>query len=162
MVQIFIPILGKNGFMLKIRMRKISLLASLIVGLALCAGSAALVSAQGGAGAPNANSTPRELPIKHALGTKLTEKETRGAGVFFQHCALCHLDKTFGAGGAKYCCVRSLGPNLAGMFKDLSPDQEKALRDFIMNGGPTYMPAFKYGLTPKDIDDIIAYLKTLD
>ena len=30
-----------------------------------------------------------------------------------------------------------------------------------MNGGPTLMPAFKYGLTPKEIDDIIAYLKTL-
>ena len=155
-------ILGKNAFMPKIRMGKISLLASLIVGLALCAGSATLVSAQGGAGTPNANSTPRELPIKHALGPKLTEQETRGAGIFFQRCALCHLDKTFGTGGAKYCCVRSLGPKLAGMFRDLGPDQEKAARDFIMNGGPTYMPAFKYGLTPKDIDDIIAYLKTLE
>jgi len=161
MGRIQIPIWGEKGFMPKIRIEKISLLASLVVLWVLCAGYATLASPQGGAGAPNANSTPRELPIKHALGTKLTEQETRGAGVFFQHCALCHLDKTFGAGGAKYCCVRSLGPNLAGMFKDLSPDQEKALRDFIMNGGPTYMPAFKYGLTPKDIDDIIAYLKTL-
>ena len=136
--------------------------ASLAVALALFAGSAALVSAQGGAGAPNANSTPRELPIKHAPGTKLTEQETRGAGIFIQHCALCHLDKTFGTGGAKYCCVRSLGPNLAGMFKGMDPEQEKAMREFIMNGGPTYMPAFKYGLTPKEIDDIIAYLKTLE
>jgi mono/diheme cytochrome c family protein len=30
-----------------------------------------------------------------------------------------------------------------------------------MNGGPTYMPSWKYGLTPEEIDDIIAYLKTL-
>jgi len=146
----------------KIRIEKISVLASLVVLLVLSAGNATLALAQGGAGAPNANSTPRELPIKHALGTKLTEQETRGAGIFFQRCALCHLDKTFGTGGAKYCCVRSLGPKLGGMFKDLGPDQEKAARDFIMNGGPTYMPAFKYGLSPKDIDDIIAYLKTLE
>jgi mono/diheme cytochrome c family protein len=141
---------------------RVGLFASFIVGLALFAGSGTLALAQEGERAPEAAPTNRELPIKHAPGTKLNEQQTRGAGIFIQHCALCHLDKTFGTGGSKFCCVKSLGPRLQGMFKDIDPEQEKAMRDFIMNGGPTYMPAFKYGLTPKEIDDIIAYLKTLE
>lgn len=112
-----------------------------------------------GSGGPTPS---HELPVKHDSGIKLTEQQTRGAGIFIQHCALCHLDKTFGSGGSKFCCVKSLGPKLGGLFKDAGPDQEKALREFITNGGPTYMPAFKYGLTPKEIDDIVAYLKTLN
>jgi mono/diheme cytochrome c family protein len=48
------------------------------------------------------------------------------------------------------------------MFTDISPDQEKAMRDFIMDGGPTYMPAWKYALSPQEVDDIISYLKTLN
>jgi mono/diheme cytochrome c family protein len=55
-------------------------------------------------------------------------------------------------------------PNLIDnhMFKkDNTPDQDAALRAMIMNGGPTLMPAFQYGLTSQEIDDIIAYLKTL-
>jgi hypothetical protein len=49
----------------------------------------------------------------------------------------------------------------SGLFKNLTPDQEKAFRDIILNGGPTYMPPWKYGLTAEEIDDIVAYLKTL-
>jgi len=139
---------------------RVSFFASLVVALAFCTGGVEPVSAQNeGSSAPPSG---QELPIKHASGTKLTEQQIRGAGIFTQHCALCHLDKTFGSGGTKYCCIRPLGPRLAGMFKDIDVDQEKAMRDFIMNGGPTYMPGFKYGLTPKEIDDIIAYLKTLE
>jgi mono/diheme cytochrome c family protein len=137
-------------------------LVSVALAFALLAGTATLALAQEGERAPDAAPANRELPIKHAPGTKLTEQQTRGAGVFIQHCALCHLDKTFGTGGSKFCCVKSLGPRLQGMFKNIDPEQEKAMRDFIVNGGPTYMPAFKYGLTPKEIDDIIAYLKTLE
>ena len=148
--------------MSEFRIARAGFFASLAVALALCAGSATLVSAQEqeSSGAP----TTRELPIKHAPGTKLTEQQIRGAGIFTQHCALCHLPKTFGAGGAKFCCMPPVEPNLIGnhMFnKDMTPDQEAVLRRFIMNGGPTLMPAFKYGLEPKEIDDIIAYLKTL-
>jgi mono/diheme cytochrome c family protein len=145
--------------MLQSRIAQAGLLAGLAMALALFAGSVTFVSAQDEA--PGGPPT-RELPVKHDPGVKLTEQQVRGAGIFIQHCALCHLDKTFGAGGSKYCCVRSLGPKLGGLFKDAGPDQEKALREFITNGGPTYMPAFKYGLTPKEIDDIVAYLKTLN
>jgi mono/diheme cytochrome c family protein len=130
--------------------------------VALCATSAVPVRAQEG-GASGAAAT-RELPIKHPNGTKLTEQEVRGAGLFTQRCALCHLPKTFGAGGAKFCCMPPVEPNLIGghlFTKGMTPEQEVVLRGYIMNGGPTLMPAFKYGLEPKEIDDIIAYLKTL-
>ena len=134
-------------------------LAGLVVMLAFCTGRMVLVSAQEGS-----NSTPpasRQMALHHASGTKLSDQQVRGAGLFIQRCALCHLPKSFGAGGSKYCCVSSLGPSLSGIFKDIDSDQEQAMREIILNGGPTYMPGWKYGLTPKEIDDIIAYLKTL-
>ena len=149
--------------MREFRIARAGFFASLAVALAFCTGSATLVSAQNEAPGEPPPST-RELPIKHASGTKLTEQQIRGAGIFTQRCALCHLPKTFGEGGAKFCCMPPVEPNLIGnhMFnKDTTPDQEAVLRGFIMNGGPTLMPAFKYGLTPQEIDDMIAYLKTL-
>jgi mono/diheme cytochrome c family protein len=139
--------------------RQISLFASLVVVMAVFAGGATLVSAQ--EGQSGAGQTTSRLPIRHPSGTKLTEQQAKGAAVFFQRCSLCHLAKTSGAGGSKFCCVASLGPDLSADFKDVTPDQEKAFREIILNGGPTYMPAWKYGLTPGEIDDIIAYLKTL-
>jgi mono/diheme cytochrome c family protein len=132
----------------------------LAVAVSLFAGRATPVSAQEG-GAAAGQTASRSLPLQHPTGTKLTEQESRGAGVFIQRCSLCHLAKTFGAGGSKFCCVASLGPNLSGLFQNLTPDQEKAFRDIILNGGPTYMPPWKYGLTAEEIDDIVAYLKTL-
>lgn len=138
----------------------VSLMACLAAVVLLLAGHATSVSAQEG-GAVAGQTALRSLPLQHQSGTKLTEQESRGAGVFIQHCSLCHLAKTFGAGGSKFCCVASLGPNLGGLFRNLTPDQERAYRDIILNGGPTYMPSWKYGLTSEEIDDIVAYLKTL-
>jgi mono/diheme cytochrome c family protein len=140
------------------RIAHLSLLVSLVVAVALFAGRATLVSAQEGQSSAGQRALP---PIRHSSDAKLTEQQARGAGVFFQRCSLCHLAKTFGANGSKICCVASLGPDLSAQFKDLTPDQENAYKEIIMNGGPTYMPAWKYGLTPQEVDDIIAYLKTL-
>jgi mono/diheme cytochrome c family protein len=139
--------------------RQVSLLPSVIAVVAFFAGHPTLVSAQ--EGQSGAGQTTSRLPIRHPNGTQLTEQQFRGAGLFFQRCSLCHLAKTFGAGGSKYCCASSLGPDLSGRFRDAGPDQEKAFREIILNGGPTYMPSWKYGLTSEEIDDIISYLKTL-
>jgi mono/diheme cytochrome c family protein len=136
------------------RISRISLAASLAA--ALLVGRPELVSAQEGQAAP----TQGSAPIHHPDGPQLTNQQARGAAVFFQRCSLCHLAK-FGAGGSKYCCVSALGPNLGGRFRNITPEQESALREIILNGGPTYMPAWKYGLTPDEVDDIITYLKTL-
>jgi hypothetical protein len=53
-----------------------------------------------------------------------------------------------------------IGPSLSGQFKDVDAGQLKILRGFILKGGPD-MPGFQYGLETKDVDDLIAYLKTL-
>jgi mono/diheme cytochrome c family protein len=141
------------------RIVRLIYLAGLVLVLAFCMGRIKLLSAQEG----NTNALPaaRQMPLHHPSGTILSDQQQRGAGLFIQRCALCHLPKSFGAGGSKYCCVSSLGPTLSGIFKNIDSDQEQAMREIILNGGPTYMPGWKYGLTPKEIDDIISYLKTL-
>jgi mono/diheme cytochrome c family protein len=86
---------------------------------------------------------------------KLSDDARRGEGLFLQRCSLCHLPRNL-----KFGSPPVIGPSLSGQFKDAAPDQLKILRGFILKGGPD-MPGFQYGLEPKDVDDLIAYLKTL-
>ena len=86
---------------------------------------------------------------------KLNEQEMRGEGLFLQRCSLCHLPRKL-----KFGSPPVVGPSLSGQFKDAAPDQMKILRGFILKGGPD-MPGFQYGLEPKEVDDLIAYMKTL-
>jgi mono/diheme cytochrome c family protein len=85
---------------------------------------------------------------------KLTEQETRGEGLFRQRCSLCHLPRKL-----KFGSPPVIGPDLTGLFKEAGPDKLKLLRGSILKGSPN-MPGFQYGLEPKDVDDLIAYLKT--
>lgn len=86
----------------------------------------------------------------------LNEPQKRGEGVFWQRCSLCHLAKV-----VKPRTRPSVGPSLSGLLKnDNSLNKEKGVRQIILGGGPN-MPGFQYGLEPKEIDDLIAYLKTL-
>jgi len=89
------------------------------------------------------------------VAEKLSEEAERGEGLFLQRCSLCHLPRKL-----KFGSPPVIGPSLSGQFKDATPDQLKILRGFILKGGPD-MPGFQYGLEPKDVDDLIAYLKTL-
>ena len=86
---------------------------------------------------------------------KLSDEARRGEGLFLQRCSLCHLPRKL-----KFGSPPVIGPSLSGQFKDAGPDQLKILRGFILKGGPD-MPGFQYGLEPKEVDDLIAYLKTL-
>jgi mono/diheme cytochrome c family protein len=86
---------------------------------------------------------------------KLSEQETRGENLFRQRCSLCHLPRKL-----KFGSPAVIGPDLTGMFKEASPDKLKLLTGAILKGGPD-MPGFQYGLEPKEIEDLIAYLKTL-
>jgi mono/diheme cytochrome c family protein len=86
---------------------------------------------------------------------KLNEQETRGEGLFLQRCSLCHLPRKLKSGSPPV-----IGPSLSGQFKDSTPDQQKVLRGFILKGGPN-MPGFQYGLEPKEVDDLVAFLKIL-
>jgi mono/diheme cytochrome c family protein len=86
---------------------------------------------------------------------KLSDAQRRGEGLFLQRCSICHLPRKL-----KFGSPPVIGPSLSGQFKDAAPDQLKILRGFILKGGPD-MPGFQYGLEPKDIDDLIAYLRTM-
>ena len=86
---------------------------------------------------------------------KSSDAGRRGEGLFLQRCSICHLPRKL-----KFGSPPVIGPSLSGQFKDATPEQLKILRGFILKGGPD-MPGFQYGLEPKDIDDLIAYLKTI-
>lgn len=90
-----------------------------------------------------------------AAAEKLSEQSRRGEGLFLQRCSICHLPRKL-----KFGSPPVVGPSLSGQFKDASPEQMKALRGFILKGGPD-MPGFQYGLDSKQIDDLIEYLKSL-
>jgi mono/diheme cytochrome c family protein len=103
-----------------------------------------------------ANLLAQSKPAATSPGAeKLSDEERRGEGFFLQRCSLCHLPRKL-----KFGSPPVIGPSLSGQFKDATPDQLKVLRSFILKGGPD-MPGFQYGLKPKEVDDLIAYLKTL-
>lgn len=80
----------------------------------------------------------------------LSKSEKAGEKLFLQRCALCHL-------GYAYRYV-TYGPLL---HKELVAERgDKAVQKKIMDGSPL-MPAWKYSLTSTDVDEIIAYLKTV-
>lgn len=80
-----------------------------------------------------------------------------GEAIFKKNCLMCHHpDKT----------TKKLGPGLKGLFtlKELpeskKPLTEELIRDQIVNGTEK-MPAFGKKLSSEQIDNLIAYLKTL-
>ena len=85
----------------------------------------------------------------------MSDSQTRGEGLFLQRCSLCHLPRIY-----KFGSPPVVGPSLIGAFKSASPDQEKILRQFIQRGTAD-MPGFQYGLDPRNMDDLVSYLKTL-
>jgi mono/diheme cytochrome c family protein len=90
--------------------------------------------------------------------SKINEKTvSEGEALFVQRCALCHLSPD---GWRKSGLAPSIGPSLNGILKDGSPEREAAVRERIRMGSQA-MPGFQYGLDPKQLDRVIAYLKTL-
>jgi len=83
----------------------------------------------------------------------LNDQQKRGENLFLQNCPLCHIFSNQ---------KKRLGiptPQLKGIFKN--PTSEDAVRRVILQGVPGRMPGFQYDLDAKEIDSIIAYLKTL-
>jgi mono/diheme cytochrome c family protein len=106
--------------------------------------------------AGQARSNAQDKPAQpRSTAVQLSDQERRGEGFFLQRCSLCHLPRKL-----KFGSPPVIGPSLAGLFKDATPEQMKVLRGLILKGGPN-MPGFQYGLEPQEIDDLIAYLKTL-
>jgi mono/diheme cytochrome c family protein len=80
------------------------------------------------------------------------ESVKRGEAVFSRHCPICHL-------GRPSKTNPFIGRNLRGILKNVKPERETAVRDYIRKGGDT-MPGYQYTLAPDQIDDLMGYLKT--
>ena len=81
-----------------------------------------------------------------------SEQEIAGKKLFIQRCSLCHLPPL-----GRPASARSFGPPLQGFVN--SPEREVRVAEVIRRGTGR-MPGFQYGLEPKEIDAIVAYLKT--
>ena len=79
----------------------------------------------------------------------------RGEAWFYQRCSLCHMGRT-----VKDDVYQPMGPLLNGVLKGASPDREKAIRAQIQRGSPR-MPGFEYTFPPAELEELIAYMKTL-
>jgi mono/diheme cytochrome c family protein len=76
-------------------------------------------------------------------------KALAGMQLFNQHCRVCHAKPLLTSG--------QYGPILS---KSSLGGDDHALHDFIANGAPR-MPGFKYSFGPAQIDEVVAYLKTV-
>ena len=93
-----------------------------------------------------------DVPIDEAA--RSNTPEFRGEGWFQQKCGVCHLGRWRKNG--------QLEPyvSLEGILGDATADQEAAIRAFIQTGSLS-MPGFRNALTPTQLDELIAHLKTL-
>jgi mono/diheme cytochrome c family protein len=74
----------------------------------------------------------------------------RGKQVFLRNCAACH---GADAGGSQ------LGPSL--ISTEAAANDDDSFRDVIANGRPgTSMPPYGGVLSPQDIEDVIAFLRS--
>jgi mono/diheme cytochrome c family protein len=84
-----------------------------------------------------------------AQSADLTAQQKHGRQILTQNCNVCHLPQN--PGSATY------GPRLS---KSSTNGDDNLMRDAIKNG-IVRMPAWKYTLSDSDINDIIAYVRTL-
>lgn len=93
--------------------------------------------------------------------SSLSDQEKSGKHLFLQRCSLCHLALyTKAADWTEPAAPPPMGPRLAGLLKGANQEKEKTVRAFILKGTQK-MPGFQYALEPKDVDALIAYMKTL-
>ena len=113
----------------------------------------------GGAAAAPENFKPvplkivkRDYDTKALLATPpLTESQVKGRALWLQRCAYCH----DGVGQPTY---KTMGDWIgAETVKSLGDDAFKA----FVNTGTVRMPSFKYDLDSQQLDDVIAFLKTV-
>jgi len=149
--------------------RKTKLIGAMLATFLVAMATSAAVSAQGGAdthGLPppgqlaakdNQKTVPvkitkREYDLKKLLsGPTLSPEATVGQALWQQRCAYCH----DGMGQPTY---KTLGPWIdSDMVKALGPDVMKSL----ISAGTPNMPAFKYGLSDQQLNDVIEFIKTV-
>jgi mono/diheme cytochrome c family protein len=89
------------------------------------------------------------LPVTASAQANLTPKQAHGRQILTQNCNVCHLPQN--PGSATY------GPPLN---KESANGDDKLMKEVIRNG-LVKMPGWKYTLKDSDIDDVIAYVRTL-
>lgn len=88
-------------------------------------------------------------------GAGLSPRELAGKKLFLQRCSICHLPPI---NVPQERAPEPPGPRLDGSIRGV--ERETRAREIIRNGS-SGMPGFQHSLQPKQIDDLIAYLKTL-
>ena len=81
----------------------------------------------------------------------LAEDARKGRNIWLQRCAYCH----DGVGTPTY---NTLGPYLDAEL--VTKRGDNAVREKIMKGSST-MPAFQWGLKPEQVNQVIAFMKTI-
>ena len=108
----------------------------------------------GGAFLPRTLSAQSPSPV-----SALNPQQRTGRRLFMQNCSLCHLSQTDNPKST--AAGSAFGGDLTGLFKGQTPMTDEAVQAFILRGLPKKMPGFQYGLKLEDINNVIAYLKTL-
>lgn len=103
------------------------------------------------AGQPS--SSPASPPL-------LNEQQRSGEALFLQNCGLCHAPITENRKDSKII-PKPRATSLAGMFRRTPPVRDDVVRIIIQQGVAKKMPGFQYTLSSKELDDILAYLKTM-
>lgn len=88
-------------------------------------------------------------PLAASAQNNLSPKLAHGRFILTQNCNICHLPQN--PGSATY------GPMLN---KDSANGDNALMKEVIMNG-LVKMPGWKYTLSSTDIDDVIAYVRTI-
>ena len=88
-------------------------------------------------------------PLAASAQNTLTAQQRHGRQILTQNCNLCHLPQSPGE--------KTYGPILN---KAAANGDDALMKEVILNG-LVRMPAWKYTLSSSDVDDIIAYVRTL-
>ena len=100
---------------------------------------------------------PLESQSQRGDSAALAERATIGKDLFNDRCALCH--------EVDSARRKPLGPSLNGLFRRTTlvtgkPVNAENVKEVIWMGPTPGMPAFRYTLSDRQIDDVVEYLKT--
>lgn len=95
-------------------------------------------------------------PVKTDSELGLTPQQARGRKVYDQNCLVCH---------QAYSSSDRNGPSLQGLYKKKfmvsgQPVNDDRVRDITLMG-KSKMPAYQGVLAEQQVEDLLAYLKTL-
>ena len=91
------------------------------------------------------------LSARQVANPSLSDEQQEGRRIFQQKCAVCHGPTSSFA-----------EPYARPLTKGRVEGNEEYIREAITNGSGPRMPAWRYTLQPNQINNILAYLKTIE